>query len=871
MIGQYLAHYKITAKLGEGGMGEVWRATDTKLGREVALKILPEIYARDPERLARFDREAKVLASLNHPNIAAIYGMEERALVMELVEGETLKGPVPPETALQYARQITDAMDAAHEKGITHRDLKPANVKVTPEGVIKVLDFGLAKLAEETIAGDPENSPTLTAMATRMGTLMGTPSYMAPEQARAQVVDKRADIWSFGVIVFELLSGNRLFAGETISDTLAQVLTKDPDWTQLPPGTPPQLERLLRRCLEKDRRKRLRDIGEAWTPEETKNVITVEAPAKRPVPWMVAAGLFALAAVAAGFMAWRAAQPVELSLERVDAELDPPLEMRTGTGLILSPDGKRLAYVASGGQGPPHLWTRRLDQPKPVRLDGTSGASHPFFSPDSKWIAFGAEGKLKKISVDGGAALTLCDAAQLRGGSWGEDGNIIAALEVNSGLMRVPAAGGAPSPVTKFDAARKETRHRWPQILPGGGAVLFTSHTSGGNYDEAHVDVWSLADGKRKNVHRGASWARYLPTGHLIFLHQSTLFAVPFDLERLEKRGTPAPVLEDVAFLQGALLDTSAAGGLIYVNGRQSVDQSTIQWLDKEGKTLPLRAAPAAYSYPRFSPDGKRLAVNIGDAGNSDIWVYEWERDTMSRLTFGAEPEYASIWSPKGTYIYYSVVGQGLFRLKADGSGKPEKVLGSNAITRSHSFSPDGKWLAYMEVAGGRPDLWTVALDADGAEAKAGKPQAFLKTPFVEVDAMFSPDGKWLAYASNESGRYEIYVRPFPDTGGKWMVSNGGGSDPVWSRNGREIYFHGGDSRLMVSTYAAKGGAFAASKPEVWSSRQLTSMGVANFYDLSPDGKRFAVADRMAGEERPAKVAFLFHFFDELKRRVPVE
>ncbi len=448
--------------------------------------MLPDAFARDPERLARFRREAHVLASLNHPNIAAIYGMEKRAIVMELVEGETLSGPLPVETVVNYARQLTEALDAAHDKGVTHRDLKPANIKVTPEGVIKVLDFGLAKAAEQTEAHtDPDLSPTMTIGATRAGVILGTAAYMSPEQARGQTVDKRSDIWSLGVVLFELLTGKRMFVGETVSDTLAAVLQSEINWKALPKDTPPAIQRLLRRCLERDKKKRLRDVGEAWADAGGRPA----AAARARIPWVVS-GVLAVAALGLASALWLKTRPVERPLIRIDAEFpDITLSNARGGAIVLSPDGTRIVFVARDSKRGDSLYTRRLDQSKPVRLDGTEGAYDPFFSPDGLWIGFAAAGKLKKMSVDGGGALTLCDAPALRGANWGEDGAIIASLNLTSGLYRVPSSGGKPEQILALDSQRGEVRQRWPQVLPGGKAVLFTSSKQANVYDDANIDV----------------------------------------------------------------------------------------------------------------------------------------------------------------------------------------------------------------------------------------------------------------------------------------------------------------------------------------------------------------------------------------------
>ena len=870
MIGELLAHYKVTAKLGEGGMGVVYRATDTKLGREVALKVLPDAFARDPERLARFRREAHVLASLNHPNIAAIYGMEERAIVMELVEGETLRGPLPVEAVVHYARQLTEAIDAAHEKGITHRDLKPANIKVTPEGVIKVLDFGLAKAAEETVAhSDPDLSPTMTIGATRAGVIMGTAAYMSPEQARGNPVDKRTDIWAFGVVVFELLTGKRMFGGETVSDTLSEVLKSDIDWKALPKDTPPALHRLLRRCLERDRKKRLRDIGEAWQ----------EAPpaaARFASRWpLIAAGVLAVIATIAILGWYRDSRTVGRSLMRLDVSLGqyPVAINLLGTSLAFSPDGTRIAFVAHGAGGRQVLFTRRLDQSKALELSGTQDATSPFFSPDGKWVAFFAGGKLKRISAEGGAPVELCDAPASRGGSWGENGEIIACLSIRGGLVRIPSGGGNPVPLTRLDPATKENTHRWPQVLPGAKAVVFTSGTAG-EYVSSTIDVASLATGQRKTLQRGAMFGRYLPSGYLAYIQANTMFAAPMDADRLELTGPAVPVLDEVATDLGvgcAHYTFSETGTLAYLGGKFAAASRSIQWLDSSGRIQPLLSKPGIESYPAFSPDGKRLALTVSQAGNRDIWVYEWERDTMTRLTFEPGVDTAPVWAPDGRHIAYASLS-GISWIRADGSGGPRLLVESSDNIRPNSFTPDGKLLAYGAAFNAGADIMTVALEGDAGQPKVGKPEVFLKTPFSERYPAFSSDGRWLAYQSDESGGFEIYVRPFPGGGGKWQVSTGGGVMPVWSRNGRELFYRTMDNRIMVAAYTAAGETFTAGKPRVWSDKRFYSQASFRNFDLAPDGKRFAVlfTAEEEGEKRPGHVTFLLNFFDEVRRRAPV-
>jgi serine/threonine protein kinase/Tol biopolymer transport system component len=892
-VGDRIGSYEIVAPIGAGGMGEVYRARDTKLEREVAIKVLPAALARDPERLARFEREAKVLASLNHPNIAQIYGVEEsnrvRALVMELVPGETLKGPLPLETALDYARQIADALEAAHEKGITHRDLKPANVMITPSGVVKVLDFGLAFVAHDPASGgaDPVNSPTLTMRATQAGMIVGTAAYMSPEQASGKPVDKRADIWSFGVVLWEMLTGQRLFEGETVSHTLADVLRGPIDFSRLPANTPKTIRDLLRRCLNRDVKKRLRDIGEARIAIEESlsgaaqesEAVAASVPQKRSIlPW-IAAAVLAIIAAGLGMVAYRATRPQEKSAVRLDMDLGPDRSERSGFGpdVVLSPDGTRLAYLSQD-----RLFTRRLDQSQGTELAGTQGAINPFFSPDSQWIAFAAGGKLKKVSVVGGSAVTLCDAAILEGGSWGEDGFIVASLNLTGGLVRIPAEGGAAMPLTEVDRGRRESTHRWPQILPGGKAVVFTSHTAPiGLFDDAVIQAVSLTDGRRKTLRQGATFGRYFPTttgvGHLVYVNRGTLFAVPFDPAALEARGPAVPILEQVAYsaLNGpAKLDASLSGTLVYENGGSDAGLVTLQWLEEGGKTRPLLAKPGNYGRPSVSPDGRRVALEIVDGSNQDIWVQDLERDTATRLTFSGKG-YRPIWTPDGRSIVFQDP-EGLSWTRADGGGQPQPLLRTKGTAWPWSFTPDGKRLAYFELGAGGYDLWTVPIEGDSAAPRAGKPEALLQTPFDERYAVFSPDGRWVAYVSNESGAYETYVRAFPEAtsgGGKWQISNGGGTYPMWSRTGRQLFFETLDNRVMTAAYTVQGNSFVSEKPRLWSERKLSNLtNNSSNIDLAPDGKRFAVilpVEQTGSPQARSRVTFIENFFEEVRRKAP--
>jgi serine/threonine-protein kinase len=663
--GSRLGPYEVLSAIGEGGMGEVYRARDTKLNRDVALKVLLTAFAQDSERLARFQREAQVLAALNHPNIAHIHGLEEStgslALVMELVDGETLSGPAPLDEVVAIARQIAEALEYAHDKGIVHRDLKPANIKITPEGVVKVLDFGLAKAMEGDTSANSDNSPTLSIAATQAGFILGTAAYMSPEQARGKPADRRSDIFSYGVVLLELITGRKTFNGEMITDVLAAVIRDQP---AIPAGLPPHLGRLLRRCLEKDPKRRLQAIGEARIilDEDEKEIvpgpaasaaISLPPPApKSPIAWIAATGLLAVALIAGGIAYWRATRPAPLRpLMRLNVEVGTdaaPVRVGANNMLALSPDGTRLAVTYKGPDGKSRLGTRLLHQSAITPLSNTEDATAPFFSPDGQWIAFVADNKLKKISVDGGAAVTICDAPNIRGGSWGDDGQIVLTARPTSPLSRVSSDGGKLEPISKLNEG--ERSHRWLQVLPGSQAILFTAATSSGNYDDANIEVLLLKTGQRKILQKGGFSGHYLMSGHLVYLHQSTLFGAPFDLKSLATTGPPVPILEEVSSsgIAGGDFAFSDTGSFVYLPGRASGGGSPISWLDSAGKRQILHAPIRHYVTPRISPDGKRLAFAMFNAGPSDIWVKDLERDTPSRLTFLAGENAYPVWTPDG-------------------------------------------------------------------------------------------------------------------------------------------------------------------------------------------------------------------------------
>jgi serine/threonine-protein kinase len=903
MIGQKLGGYAVTGKLGEGGMGVVYRATDSRLHREVALKVLPVSLARDPQFMARFEREAHVLASLNHPHIASIYGLEDsegqRALVMELVEGEDLAerlahGPLPLDETLRIARQLAEALEAAHDKGVIHRDLKPANIKITPDGNVKVLDFGLAKaLLDVGASSSPDltRSPTISMAATQAGMILGTAGYMSPEQARAQPADRRADVWSFGVILFEMLGGRRAFAGETISDTLAKVLERDPDWSTLPADTPPALRRLLERCLVKNPRQRLQSIGDARIaieelladPKLGRGERKLEAPAaapawRRALPWALVAAATVWAVVASvGALGRSAAPPAKPPLRMSVQVGDDKLFSVLGAAAELSPDGKWVAY--STGEDAGDLNLRSLDRLESTLLVpglATNGAYHPFFSPDSRWIGYVTPSELRKIPVTGGTSLALCAVNRSRGATWLPDDTIVFADSPSSGLSLVPGIGGEPKPLTTLDEAKKETTHRWPQALPGGKAVLFTSHDSQSTFDRATIEVVVVETGERKVVHRGGSYARYTPSGHLVFVNQSTLFSAPFDLERLELDGSPAPVLAGVESNPGeggAQFSFSDDGMMLYVEGSSSAESYAVLAADRDGATSPLWPEPGTYVCPRFSPDGKWLAMTVMRADNWDIWTYDLERGVATRLTFDPALETEQVWSPDGEYLVYSSDAEGIdnmYRKRADGSGEAERLFESKDAQWASSFSPDGRFLAYTQGSNNN-DVGVLSLE--GSEPARAEP--FVATPFAETTPDFSPDGRYIAYASTESGRFEVYVRPFPAGKGKWQVSDAGGSYALWSGDGRELYWRT-DEGVMVADVETDGATFRAGKP-----RQLFAgafqggiggIAVSGYsfpdYDVSADGRRFVVFPDPHKEGRGTHphLILVTDWFEELRR-----
>jgi Tol biopolymer transport system component len=876
VIGQTVAHYKVTAKLGAGGMGEVYRATDTKLGRDVALKVLPQAVAGDAQRMARFQREAQVLASLNHPNIAAIYGLEEagatssdptgtapRALVMELVDGPTLaeriaQGAIPLDEALPIAKQIAEALEYAHERGIIHRDLKPANIKLTPDGKVKVLDFGLAKaLAADSSLQDASNSPTISMAATKAGIILGTAAYMSPEQARGRPVDKRADIWAFGVVLYEVLAGRQAYGGETASDSMAAVITREPDWSALPPTMPPRLNALLRRCLTKDEKRRLRDIGEARLALDEETLSSSQAAQPLPVreaarprrwrqilPWVIAAAL-AVALLATN----RSRQ--ELTRGTARFALNIPADLTHGRAISISPDGKAIAFIGEVS-GLAQLYIRRLDQIEPQPLAGAILVRAHFFSPDGKWIGFTtSDRKLKKVSVVDGALLTLGDAPLAVGGSWGVDDRIILA-SVGAGLGETTASGGELKPLTMLDAAKGEAGHVWPLILPNGNAVLFTRRPR----DEAAetvIEALDLKTGKRRMVIRDATCPSYAATGHLLFARGGALLAAPFDPERLEVTGPEIKVLDEIFSGQdgSVKMALSANGTLVYVTKRWA----KLVWVDQEGKAQILKEVSRGFSSARLSPDDRRLVIT--DSGQ--LWLMDLERDSLSRFAVPVGGFPFPSWTPKGDRIAYTS-GLDIAWQPTDGSGPAEILVGEPPVWKGiGSFTPDGSEVAYVALnTGTGGDIYI--------QRTTGKREIrpFLNSPAFEGGAQFSPSGRYMAYVSDETGQREVYVTTYPNPGAKWRISNDGGTQPLWSVDGRRLYYRFSDAVLVADTSEA--GGFRASKP------RLLFRGEYGYglnitlpsYGFTRDGRKFV----MIQDDTTVRggIRIVENWFEELRR-----
>ncbi len=865
--GARLGVYEVTALVGVGGMGEVYRARDNRLGRDVALKILPAEFLHDADRVARFQREAHVLASLNHPNIAAIYGLDETdgatALVLEFVEGPTLadriaQGPLPVDEALAIARQIADAVSAAHEQGVVHRDLKPANVKVRPDGTVKVLDFGLAKALDPAIGSAGLSSgvsSTMTSPAVRTGAgiILGTAAYMSPEQAKGRPVDKRSDIWAFGCVLYEMLSGRRAFDSDEVSGTLASVLAREPNWTALPATLPLPLREILKRSLVKDRQQRVKDISVIqFLLDEASQRAPAEEPvttaraqsagtARQATTLLFATALGAAITYAGMTMITRTPSPrvARLSINTTGSTSlsGTPNSARM---FVISPDGAHLAFV--GGRDS-RLFVRSLDRLEPAPLSSTVGVRSPFFSPDSEWIGY-FDRAIRKVAVNGGAASLIGPEPPTgaASGTWGEDGTIVVASNpgAGSGLWKISADGGKPMPLTTPDAGRGELAHAWPRFLPGGQAVLFTVLRGSLVVDEnSRIAVLDLRSGERKDLVSGGSCAYYMPSGYLVYGRAGALEAVGFDTGRHEVVGSPAPLIADVSMRSNGAcdFDLSAEGTLVYLNASTRSPRRTLTWVDRNGREQRINAPPAGYTTLRLSPDETRVAMDIDDGQKRDIWILDLTREVIQRLTNDLSQNVVPIWTPDGRSVVYSAgpAGKGnLYRQPADGSGAPERLTQSPNGQYPSAVLPDNRVLFREEIGSDR-DLMVVALEGDR------KPTPIVQTRFAEMNGEVSPDGRWLAYQANDSGQFQIYIRPFPNVEqGRSLVSTGGGIRPAWSRNGRELFYFSADGALMAVPVNA-GVTWYAGKPVKVLDRGYVGEGEmgARSFDVSADGKRF--------------------------------
>jgi Tol biopolymer transport system component len=912
--GTRLGPYEIVAPLGAGGMGEVYRARDGTLNRDVAVKVLLASVADDPDRLARFRREAQVLASLNHPNIAHIHGLEDlpvdggsrvRALVMELVEGDDLtvliaRGPIPLEDALPIARQIADALEAAHEQGIIHRDLKPANIKVRPDGTVKVLDFGLAKAMDPAGASSANamNSPTLSIHATQAGIILGTAAYMSPEQARGKAVDRRADIWAFGAVLFEMLAGTRAFKGDDVTDTIVSVVSKEPDWTALPANVSAEVGRLLVRCLKKDPKTRMRDIGEARLAidDGTRSTDTLPAPViprgkrRERVAWMA---LVAAASAATGAAGWLL-QPVPAAQQSVTRFAYPLPEgqafSRPGRhSVALSPDGTKLAYIANQ-----QIYLRPLDRLNAQPLRGTDEDPLDLvFSPDGQWIAYFAPAtkgsqigiSLKKIAVSGGAAVKLCATAAPSGVSW-RDNTIVFGQNIpgRTLIQAVADTGGVARTLVSLDQGL--ISH--PQLLDDGKHVLYSVRRSpAATWENGEIVVQALDGGAPKVVVRGAADGRLLPTGHLLYVHEGALFAIAFDRTRLETSGGPVPVVEGVrTALVGVgsspgagQFTLSTSGTLAYVPGVDRLAAlRTLVWADRQGTEQPIEAPARLYNHPRLSPDGTKIAVDIRDQ-EKDIWTWDLERRQLMRLTFGPAEDYSPVWAPDGRSIVYiegaeaaAALGGAfdIFRKAANNTGTAERLTSSATAKFASALSPDGRFLVYrQDNSGGLRNLFVLTLGA------IRPPQPLFQSQFSVLNAEISPDGRWIAYQSNESSQDEVYVRPFPAAeAGRWQVSVDGGTVPMWSRSGRELFFaRPGDGKLYAVAVAAApgGGAFSFGGPQALFALAPYFSQLGRTLDVSLDGQRFLAVKSPEMNKGQDSVVVVSRWFEELKARVPIK
>jgi serine/threonine-protein kinase len=887
--GLTLGPYRIVALIGAGGMGEVYRARDTRLQRDVAIKILPDEFGDNVERASRFTREAQVLASLNHPAIASIYGLEEgpaesghrtRGLVMELVEGPTLAeriltGPIPIDEILSIARQIVEGLEAAHEQGIVHRDLKPANIKIRPDGSTKILDFGLAKAMDPS--GGPRGvvgagsappdlagltqSPTIAALPMTGATIIGTAPYMAPEQARGRAVDRRVDIWAFGCVLFEMLTGTRAFPGDDVTEVLARIIEREPAWSSLPAATPPHIRSLLRRSLDKDPKRRLRDIGEArvaLTEPASEEAPLVESRPPRTFQyagWIVA-GLVTIV-LALSLVGWRRTGTSEpRGLERYDISSPPgsSVSVINQSSVAISADGRVIAFVATT-EGVSRIYLRRREDAELRVIPGTEGASSPVFSPDGQWVAFASGNELKKTTLDG-PPLTLAKVADHRGIAWLDRDTIIFAPFAAQGLYRLSASGGDPVAVTRLAADKGERTHRWPVVLPGGKTVLFTVGTYGSpdSYENSRIDAMVVSTGERRAVFEGASIVRYV-AGRLVFSRGGLLYTVPFNPESLAVSGAPTILVRGVGgdITTGAVhFSVADDGTLVYVpdtilGGVRRV----LSWVDRKGVSSPLMLPPDTYNDLRIAPDGERVAVIVGASGSGDVWIHDFRRGTFTRLTFDATNA-TPVWSKDGEYVYFaSIDATGLKttikRRRADGSRDVEAMTSVNARAYLRDFSPDGTSLFADDFAQASDQGGKRAEVAQVPLAQTAAPRIVVSTPGDDYETSVAPNGRWFAYSSDESGRQEVFVRDL-STGSRWQVSTTGGREPHWASDSRTLYYRF-ENRLIAAAVTGQT-TFGVDTPRALFDGIFDLNSATNItFDIERGGQRFLMV-RPADEQK---------------------
>lgn len=911
VVGARLGSCEVLGRIGAGGMGEVFRARDLRLGREVALKVLPDAMAADPVRRARLEREARLLASLNHSHIAAIHELIETdegvpVLVLELVEGETLdrriaRGALPLHEALVLGAQIAEALEAAHERGILHRDLKPSNVMLTRAGQAKLLDFGLATmLAESGRAAIASSVETLTSPvnATAAGAVLGTAPYMSPEQARGEALDRRTDVWAFACVLFEMLSGRRAFGGPSRAEAIVAVLEREPDWGALPEATPVKVRDLLRRCLHKGKSDRLRDIADArielqeamedispgGASAATASIAGAASGPRRRV-WPLWLGGLLVVGLLLGLSLWAARPRRSTPFTRLTLSPRGEDQLLGSTHpsqhLALAPDGTRVAFIASSPRGTA-LYLRDPGEIEPRRIPDTDGALSPFFSLDGRWLGFAQGSRLMKAPLGGGVAVTITDipevnglpgtALRLRGASWGPDGTIVFSVGGYSGLWRAPADGGAARPVTRPDPLKGEVGHRWPQVLPGGRYALFTIGTPSWLARDARIGVVSLETGQYRVILEGTGLARYLPAGAVVYAKLGSVMAVPFDISRLAVTGPPVAVLDDVQMSSDghfyADLEVSASGALAYVPGAPRLVERSLLWVDREGRTQPVTPRKGSWAHPRLSPDGRRLSVLVNsDLETWDVWLLDLERDTSDRVTTGGFNT-GAVWSPDGrrlAFAAYAPSGPLVTTVPADASGPPEVVSENRGPYELDEWSPDGEKLVFSQV--GPSSSFDIGIQQPVA---GSSPSQLLATGFLECCTALSPDGRWMAYVSAETGDMEVYAQAFPELGGKHRVSTQGGIQPRWSRDGRELFYRStGDRPKIVSVAAQTRGGFHVGHPKPLFDDVFDvsiAYNRAN-YDVAPDG-RFVFVEKAPEAPAPRQIVLIPDFARELRQKL---